>query len=83
MIDPLADLYSSASGYNYTLNNPIKFVDPNGEVIVVYDDNDHGIYQHDFGTTKEEISENREKNNDTSGGGTWIGQTPANRRVIK
>ena len=29
-IDPLAEKYNSWSGYNYTLNNPVFFVDPDG-----------------------------------------------------
>jgi len=29
-IDPLADEYVSLSAYNYTNNNPIKYIDPNG-----------------------------------------------------
>lgn len=29
-MDPLSDFYTSYSPYNYTLNNPIKFIDPNG-----------------------------------------------------
>jgi len=30
-VDPLADQYPSWSPYNYTINNPIIYVDPNGE----------------------------------------------------
>lgn len=30
-MDPLAEIYQAFSPYNYTLNNPIKFVDPNGK----------------------------------------------------
>ena len=32
-VDPLADNYPSWSPYNYTLNNPIKNVDPDGKAV--------------------------------------------------
>ncbi len=36
-IDPLAEKYYEYSAYNYTLNNPVFFIDPNGESVDVTD----------------------------------------------
>ena len=56
MIDPLAEKYYSISPYAYVLNNPLKYIDPNGEsvhlnrigdVMAEYDDDDDGVYTHD------------------------------------
>jgi RHS repeat-associated protein len=37
VIDPLAESYSSWSPYNYTMNNPVLFIDPNGMYVDNYD----------------------------------------------
>ncbi len=34
-IDPLSEKYSKWSPYNYTMNNPIKYIDPNGKDIII------------------------------------------------
>src|SRR6056297_262272 len=53
--DPLAEDYYTQSPYQYVLNNPIKYLDPDGTsthtdssgvVVAVYDDDDNTVYRH-------------------------------------
>jgi RHS repeat-associated protein len=55
-VDPLGDVLSHLSPYNYVENNPLSMIDPDGRlsthtdeegnVLAVYDDDDLGVYQH-------------------------------------
>src|SRR5690606_33619707 len=53
--EPLSERYYAQSRYQYVMNNPISFFDPDGTsthtdsagvVIAVYDDNDNSVYKH-------------------------------------
>ena len=37
-VDPLAEKYYSISPYAYVMNNPLKYIDPNGEDVVYFDE---------------------------------------------
>lgn len=77
-MDPMADSYYPWSPYAWTMNNPIKYMDPTGmfsthtdeegNLVAVYDDDDHGVYRHEGSVTKKDIDSRHSKDNTTAGG---------------
>ncbi|MBO4655992.1 MAG: RHS repeat-associated core domain-containing protein [Bacteroidales bacterium] len=40
-VDPMSDKYPSLSPYTYCANNPVKLMDPNGEEVYIYGNDDN------------------------------------------
>ena len=72
-VDPLADSYTPYSPYNYTLNNPLRFVDPDGRLVATPDDwvqTSSGAIVHDAAVTDKASAQDR-----YGSGATYIGES--------